>query len=81
MESVYHGYICILLYMTLMWCSGVAQIYDQLEEVGGVSMSLIYVHSAIYETYAVKWCCIDLWLIRGGRWGQSGMGLSAFFYM
>ena len=23
-------------------------------------------HSAIYETYLVLWCCIDLWLIRGG---------------
>ena len=24
------------------------------------------VHSAIYETYLVYWCCIDLWLIIGG---------------
>ena len=23
-------------------------------------------HSAIYESYLVLWCCIDLWLIRAG---------------
>ena len=37
MGSVCHGYMCIWLYMTLMQCSGVAQIYGQLEEgVGSV---------------------------------------------
>ena len=25
-------YMCILLYVKLMWCSGILQIYDQLEE-------------------------------------------------
>ena len=43
-------YMCILLlYMKLIWCSGIPQIYDQLEE-----GSLVYVHSAICETYAVQ---------------------------
>ena len=23
-------------------------------------------HSYICQTYLVQWCCIDLWLIRGG---------------
>ena len=32
MESVCHGYMCILLYVKLIWCSGVAYIYGQLEE-------------------------------------------------
>ena len=37
MGSVCHGYVCILLYMKLMQCSGVALIYGQLEEgVGSV---------------------------------------------
>ena len=37
MGSVCHGHMCILLYMTLMQCSGVAKIYGQLEEgVGSV---------------------------------------------
>ena len=37
MGSVCHGYICILLYMKLIWCSGFQGIYAQLEEgVGSV---------------------------------------------
>ena len=32
-----HGYMCILLYMNLMQCSGVAEIYGQLVG-GGVSL-------------------------------------------
>ena len=37
MELVCHGYMCILLYVKLMQCSGVAQIYGRLEEgVGSV---------------------------------------------
>ena len=32
MGSVSHGYMCILLYMKPIWCSGVAEIYGQLEE-------------------------------------------------
>ena len=42
--------MCILLlYMKLIWCSGIPQIYGQLEE-----GSLVYVDSAICETYAVQ---------------------------
>ena len=37
MGSVCHGYICILLYVKLIWCSGFSEIYAQLEEwVGSV---------------------------------------------
>ena len=39
-------YMCILLYMKLIWCSGIPQIYGQLEQ-----RALVYVHSAICETY------------------------------
>ena len=47
--SVCHGYMCILLYMKLMWCGGFPEIYAQL----GVHWPLVYVHSAICETYLV----------------------------
>ena len=53
--------------MKLIWCNGFPEIYAQLEGVqltevydqwsiggvGGVNLSWIYVHSAIYETYVV----------------------------
>ena len=42
--------MCILLYVKLLWCSGIPYIYGQLE--GGTS-ALVYVHSAICETYLV----------------------------
>ena len=31
-QGICHGYMCIVLYMKLMWCNGFAQIYSQLEE-------------------------------------------------
>ena len=52
--------MCILLYVKLIWCSGIPQIYGQLEE-----GSLVYVHYAICETYVVQWYSIDLWSIGG----------------
>ena len=51
------------------------------EERVGISMPWVDVHSAIYETCAVEWCCIGLWLIRGEGWGQSVMGIYAFCYI
>ena len=48
MGSVCHGYMCILLYVKLLQCSGFPEIYGWLEE---------------------------------GTWGQSAMGICAFFYM
>ena len=37
MGSICHGYMCILLHMKLMWCSGFPEIYAQLEEGCGQS--------------------------------------------
>ena len=108
-------YMCILLYVKLIRCIGVAQIYGWLEEGAwgqsamgicaffymsnscsvvvfqrsmldwrrghGVSLPWVYVHSSLCETYLVYWSCTDLWLIGGGAWGQSAMGICAFFYM
>ena len=42
MRSVCHGYMCILLYVKLIWCSGFPEIYGQLEE-GGQSTIGLYV--------------------------------------
>ena len=59
--------MCILLYVKLIWCSGITQMYGQLEEVyiyPWQMFILLYV-----KTDWVKWCCIDLWSIRGrGPW-------------
>ena len=46
-------YMCILLYVKLIWCSGFPGIYALLEERGGVSLPWVYVHSALCETYMV----------------------------
>ena len=44
--------MCILLYVKLIWCSGIPYIYGQLEEGGHICL-MVYVHSAICETYLV----------------------------
>ena len=51
MGSICHGYMCILLSMKLIWCSGFQEIYARLEE--GVHLPLVYVHSSICETSLV----------------------------
>ena len=35
--AICHGYMCIVLYMKLMWCTGFPEIYAQLEEGWGQS--------------------------------------------
>ena len=70
-----HGYLCILLYVAVIWCSGVAEIYACKQGVAlhGYLCILLYVAviqcSGVAEIYACK---------QGGR---SAMGISAFFYM
>ena len=51
--SVCHGYVCILLYMNLMQCSGVAEIYGQMEE-GVESVCHRYMCIVMYMT--LIWC-------------------------
>ena len=44
MGSVCHGYMCILLHVKLIWCSGVAYIYGQLKEgVGSVCHGYMFI--------------------------------------
>ena len=40
MGSVCHGYMCILIYMKLMQCSGVAYMYGQLKERGTQALGI-----------------------------------------
>ena len=44
---MYPQYMCILQYVTLIWCNGIPQIYCQLE--WGVHVSPVYVHSGICD--------------------------------
>ena len=66
-------YMCTLLYVKLMWCGAIPQIYGQLE---GVHVPYVYVHSAICQTYFMQWHSIDLQSI-----GGESLGLCAFCYM
>ena len=52
MESVYHWYMCILLYVKLLWSSSVTLTSMVNWRRGwGQSALWVYVHSAISETY------------------------------
>ena len=46
---MYPQYMCILLYVILIWCNGISEIYCKLE--WRVYVSSVYVHSAIYDSY------------------------------
>ena len=50
---IWQRYMSMLIYVKLLWCSGVAYINCQLEEGGGVNLPWVYVKSAIHETYLV----------------------------
>ena len=55
--------------MKLMQCSGLPEIYDQFEGVHlphELTLTWVYVHSAIYDSRLVYWFSRDLCLIGGG---------------
>ena len=63
---MYSQYMCILLYVNLIWCNHTPYIYCQLE--WGVDVSSVYVHSLTSETDLVLRYSIDLLSIGvGGR--------------
>ena len=68
-----HGYICILLYLQLISCTGVGEIYGHVD--GGVHLPLVYLHSCISATYFMYWCSRDGWSF--GR-GVHLTGICAF---
>ena len=49
---MYPQYMCILLYVLVIWCNSISEIYCQLE-FGGVDVSSVYVLSTICDTYLV----------------------------
>ena len=49
---MYPQYMCILLYVPLIWCNCIPEIYGQLV-CAGIDVSSVYVHSAIGGTYFV----------------------------
>ena len=53
-----HGYICILLYLQLISCTGVGEMYGHLD--GGVHLPWVYLHSSISATYLMYWCSRDV---------------------
>ena len=60
-------YMSILLYGKLIWCSGIPQIYGELEKRYICHKQIC--HSAISETYLMYWYSIDLWSSGGdGPW-------------
>ena len=48
---MYPKYMCMLLYVKVIWCNGIPYIYCQVD--CGVDVSSAYMHSAICETYLV----------------------------
>ena len=51
--SVCHGYMCILLYVKHIWCCGFSRDLCLIGGGNGVSLSWVYLHSSICETYLV----------------------------
>ena len=75
--SVCHGYMCILLYMKLIWCSGFPGIYAQLEEgVGSVCHGYMYI--LLYVKPLQCNCFPEIYAKLGGT---PPFGICAFFYM
>ena len=77
--SICHRYMCIVLYMKLIWCIGFPEIYACLEEgvqsvIGRCALCYIWNISGVkvFQTSMLDWK-------RG--WGQSAMGICAFSYL
>ena len=75
MGSIFHAYLCILLCMKPIWCTGFPEIYARLEEWGGVNLPWVYVNSAPYDTCFVFCFPRDLCSIAEEGWCQSVMGI------
>ena len=61
--SICHGYMCIVLYMKLIWCSCFAEIYAYLEEgVGSICHGYMCIvlyknlfHVMVFQTSMLDW--------------------------
>ena len=63
--------MCILLYLKLIWCSGITYINGQLKE-----GALVYVHSLYVKPI---WCSGITYI--NGQLKEGGLAICAFFYM
>ena len=52
--SICPQYICILLYVKLLWCTGISEIYGQLEE-GGILLCVKIIWCMVFHTSIVNW--------------------------
>ena len=80
MQSVCHGYMCILQCVKLISCSGFPEIYTELEEVVGQSamgIRAFFYMSNFFQVIVFQRSILN-W--RSGC-SQSFMGISAFIYI
>ena len=75
--------MCILLYVKLIWCSGIPYIYGQLE--GGTCAECLstYVYSSWPpDAYMLNLCSVVVFHRSMVKWrGTSALGICAFCYM
>ena len=69
MGAICHGYMCIVLYMKLIWCNGFSEISARLEE-WGWGQSAMGICALCYIYMKLIWCNgfpeIYSWLEEGG---------------
>ena len=70
---VCHGYMCILLYVTLIWCSGVHEIYGWLGGMSAMGMCAFF--------YMWHWFGVVVFQRSMVAGVTSAIGICAFFYM
>ena len=75
---MYSQYMCILLYVTLIWCKWYS--IDLLSIGVGVDVSSVYVHSAICETYLVNVMVFHRSIVNWSG-GRCILSIYAFCYM
>ena len=67
-------YICILLYVKLLWCSSIPYIYGQLE--GGTSVLSICAFCCMLNLF-----CVVVFHRSMVNWMRGSLGICAFSYM
>ena len=71
MGSICQWYMCILLYMKLIWCSCFPEIYGKLEE-GGLGICAFFYMWKLFSVEVLHKCMVN--------W-RRGFGICAFCYM
>ena len=74
--SICHGYMCIVLYMKLIWCNGFAEISASLEEgVGSIchGYMCIVLYMNLFGVMVFQTSMLD--------WGGEGVGCICHRYM